>query len=654
MKASIFFSLVIPDIPTVIPSEPLRATRDLCPILVIFFLVGLCSFFIPTPLRAAEIITTAPAVFDFKAKARDILPEKIILTNKSDVKLNIYTFVNNVLAATGEAKFLDPVAADHSSSLANWILISRGVLELAPGEKKAIDFSVEVNMRAKPGIYHAIISFAAGATRAEAEANLNGAAKININLEVLDNAKEIMEIKKFMPDKNIFSKFPVSFSYTLANSGDRSLLPTGRILIYNRRGEEVSVIVINPKAANIEPQTSKNFQAVWPDGKDFGKYKALLNIEYGNGQRKTLHDVIFFWVIPWQKLLIIFGGAGMLLTIFVFWQQKKRYAATSIIILLMVLFGYPISKAHAFEKLTLTITPPLFQMAIGPGEVWRSSLKIVNTNPYDLTVYAGTMNFEAGGEEGQGRFVPILESDASSFSLAKWIEITPDPIFIPQGKSVDIPFTVRIPPEAEAGGHYAAILVGTRPQNENQNGANILVSSQVSSLFLVRINGDVREEGYIQEFKTDRKFYEKPDIDFILRFANTGNVHLKPQGEIAIFNLWGREMGKIMINEKSDFGNVLPRSARKFIFNWQRDFNILEAGRFKAVAVISYGEDARQNVSHVVYFWVLPGKPLLVTLISFLTFVLIIIFLIRRYVKRSLASLEQRIIFANQPRAKKK
>ena len=105
-----------------------------------------------------EIITASPAVFDFKAKARDILPEKIILTNKSDVKLNVYTFVNNILATTGEAKFLDPGTADYSSSLANWISISRGVLELAPGEKKEIDFSIEVNMRAKPGIYHAIIS----------------------------------------------------------------------------------------------------------------------------------------------------------------------------------------------------------------------------------------------------------------------------------------------------------------------------------------------------------------------------------------------------------------------------------------------------------------------------------------------------------------
>lgn len=335
---------------------------------------------------------------------------------------------------------------------------------------------------------------------------------------------------------------------------------------------------------------------------------------------------------------------------------KIIFIAAIIIGLPAVLFGYPTGKANAFDKLTLTITPPLFQMAISPGEVWRSSLKIVNTNPYDLTVYAGTMNFEAGGEEGQGRFVPILESDASRVSmdgtrhdsaessLAKWIEITPDQIFIPQGKSADVPFTVRIPPDAEAGGHYAAILVGTRPQNENANGANVLVSSQVSSLFLVRVNGDIREEGYIQEFRTSRTFYENPDIDFILRFANTGNVHLKPQGEIAIFDMWGREMGKISINEKSDFGNVLPRSARKFIFNWQRESNILEVGRFKAVAAISYGEDARQNISRVVYFWILPGKPLLVIAISFLAFILIIIFLIRLYVKKSLAGLEQRII----------
>lgn len=292
--------------------------------LTVSLLAGLCGFFTTTPVQAAEIMTATPAVFDFKAKARDILKEKIVLENKSDFKLNVYTFVNNILAATGEAKFLDPAAADHSSSLANWISISRGVMDLAPGEKKEIDFLVEVNMRASPGIYHAAISFAAGATRAEAETNLNEATRVNINLEVLDSTKEGLEIKKFMPDKTVFSQFPVSLSYTLENSGDRSLLPIGRILIYNRKGEEVSVISLNPEAISIEPQTSKNFKAVWRDGKDFGKYKAILNIEYGNGKHKTLYDVIFFWVIPWQKLLVIFGIIGILPTIFIFWRQKKN------------------------------------------------------------------------------------------------------------------------------------------------------------------------------------------------------------------------------------------------------------------------------------------------------------------------------------------
>lgn len=291
-------------------------------------LAGLCGFLIPRHLQAAEIIAVAPALFDFKAKARDILQEKIILANKSGIKLNIYAFVNNVLAASGEEKFMDPAAADYSSSLANWIAISRGVSDLDPGGKKEIDFSIEINMRAKPGVYHAMISFAAGATRAEAEANLKEAARININLEVLDSAKESLEIKKFAPDKSIFSKFPVSISYTLENNGDRSLLPAGRLLIYNRQGEEVSVISLNPEAINIEPRRSNLFKIIWPDGKNFGRYKALLNIEYGNGQRKnkTLHDVIFFWVVPWQKLFVLFGGASMLLIIFIFWRQKKQYA----------------------------------------------------------------------------------------------------------------------------------------------------------------------------------------------------------------------------------------------------------------------------------------------------------------------------------------
>lgn len=310
----------------VFPFVILNRAKNLCPVLAAIFLAGLYVFLIFASVQAAEIIMVAPAVIDLKAKPRDILKDKIILENKSDAKLNIYPFVNNILADSGEERFLNPAAADQSSSLANWISISRGVLDLSPGEKKEMDFLIEVNMRAKPGIYHAVISFAAGATRDAAEADLKDAGRININLEVLDNAKEALAIKKFMPDKNFFSKFPVSIFYTLENSGDRPILPTGRIRIYNRRGEEVSVIELNSEAVNVEPQTSEFFKVIWPDGKVFGRYKALLDIEYGTRERKILYDAIFFWVIPWQKLLILFGGIGILPIIFIFWRQKRMLA----------------------------------------------------------------------------------------------------------------------------------------------------------------------------------------------------------------------------------------------------------------------------------------------------------------------------------------
>ncbi len=296
------------------------------------------------------------------------------------------------------------------------------------------------------------------------------------------------------------------------------------------------------------------------------------------------------------------------------------------------------SIAGAEEKLTLTITPPLFQLTIGPGGIWSSSVKIVNTNSYDLTLYASVMNFEANGEGGSGKFTPIIEdgNEASVNSLAQWIEVSKKPIFIPKEKSAEIPFSVRIPENAPPGGHYAAILVGTQPLSDKSEGPVIRVSSLVSSLLFVRIKGDVREEGNIREFSTGKTFYQKPEVDFTLRFENIGNVHLQPQGDIVIYNMWGKERGKILINQKTHFGNVLSKSVRKFEFEWQGEAHPLEVGRYTAVVTLAFGKEARQNISATTYFWVVPLKSTLGILGSFIAFILFMAWAIRAYIKRVL------------------
>ena len=295
----------------------------------------------------------------------------------------------------------------------------------------------------------------------------------------------------------------------------------------------------------------------------------------------------------------------------------------------------------AEESLSVSVTPPLFQLSIGPGEFWASSIKVVNNNAYDVAYYAEAVDFAAEGEDGKSKINPFFESseeENNTFSLASWIDVSSEPTFIPKGTSREIPFSVRIPADAEPGGHYAAILVGTQPGGtSNSTGPAVRVSSFVSSLLFVRVKGDVVEKGRIREFTTAKSLYQKPEADFLLRFENTGNVHLHPQGDITIYNMWGKERGAVQINEDSNFGNVLPQSTRKFEFTWMNESDPFDIGRYSAVVTLAYGEEAKQNTTATAYFWVVPVVPVALALGVCVLFFASIFWFIRLYVRRALA-----------------
>lgn len=321
----------------------------------------------------------------------------------------------------------------------------------------------------------------------------------------------------------------------------------------------------------------------------------------------------------------------------------NRIASRSLFVLLFVgaLFSIPASLSYAETgDLTVSVTPPLFQLAIGPGEFWASTLKIVNTNEYDVYYYATVVNFESSGEGGVASFSPVIEEfddpELNAATLANWIRITKEPIFVPRGQSVEVPFEVKIPENASPGGHYAAILIGTKPPEFEGGGPTIGISSYVSSLMFVKIKGDVIEKARIREFVSEKTLYDRPEANFLLRFENLGTVHLRPQGVITIYNMWGKERGKVEINQKTNFGNVLPGTIRKFTFSWAGEFSPLDIGPYRAVVGLQYGDQVKQNVSATTYFWVVPIVPVAVTLFVFTIMVASATYLIRRYVRRVL------------------
>lgn len=269
-------------------------------------------------LAHAQSLVAVPAIIDLEGQPRDILKASVTLDNRSETYIEVYPFINSISAEYGRQEFVDPATADSASSLANWIELSRASIILKAREKKTIEFAVNVHLRAQPGNYHAVVSFARGSTRDEAERNLRNALQVPVNVEVLENIKERLQLKRFAPHNVFSAAFPVLFDVVIANVGNREVMPTGEMRIYDRKGEEVAILPVQ-SPSSIAPGTTLSLTVAWdepnPDSLlakaglgigDWGRYKALVDLEYGSSGRGTVQDTVFFWVLPWHVLLIVF------------------------------------------------------------------------------------------------------------------------------------------------------------------------------------------------------------------------------------------------------------------------------------------------------------------------------------------------------------
>jgi len=280
----------------------------------LYVIASIFAFFaFPVLTYAAEYFSVTPLVVDEKGKPRDILKGQVVVTNNTNRVINVYASVNNFDANDGTQDFIDRSQVELSGSLANWIEISRGVIEIGPAETKQVPFLIHINLNADPGVYHATISFSEGSNRESAENENNENKKeIAVNVEVLDDAKEFLQLSRFAPDSNFFTGSSAAFSYFLENNGNRSLRPEGEIRVYNRKGEEVAVLDANGDGAEFLPEKGGQLAAVWNiDKGGFGKYKAYLDLKYGNDQKGSINDTIYFWVIPWKEILMIFVGLSV-------------------------------------------------------------------------------------------------------------------------------------------------------------------------------------------------------------------------------------------------------------------------------------------------------------------------------------------------------
>lgn len=299
--------------------------------------------------------------------------------------------------------------------------------------------------------------------------------------------------------------------------------------------------------------------------------------------------------------------------------MKKIFLPILLVVGVMV-FGFGIKSALAYKIEDLSNVPVANDFVLGGGkiELWmdagdESTKELMITNRLGRT-----MDFKIDIEDFKGsrnieETIVLLGEEKGPYSLRDYLKPEITEFTLNHGQRMILPVKISIPQNAEPGGLYGSVLVTTNPpktemevEKEKAKGGVRLIS-RLSSLFFIRVKGEVKEEGMLKDFQLEKKYYEKGPIPFQILFENNGNVHLTPYGLIEIRNLLGKKVGEIQL----DPWFSLPDSLRLREAKWDREFLF---GRYTALASINRGyQDIIDQKS--IEFWVLPWKIILAGLV---------------------------------------
>lgn len=287
------------------------------------------GFFLLPTLAFASNIEISPKVIDIKGRPREISHHAITIKSKTSSILSMFVWAIDVDQSKGALSKEDMSGTNTNSqttSPSRWLEISRSISVL-PKEEQTIPLQLQIPGQVKPGIYHVALKFSTGETQNDAMQCAACTEDVSINIEVTEDIREKLQLYSFAAMKNIFVQPKADFNFSVENTGNKTVVPSGKIRIFDNSGKEVGLIDVNIEGKQIEPKAKDMLAASWAAKGKFGKYKALLDVNYG--QRGTMQDVVYFWVIPWTRLITFVFTIALVMIITMLFVRSRGMARPS-------------------------------------------------------------------------------------------------------------------------------------------------------------------------------------------------------------------------------------------------------------------------------------------------------------------------------------
>lgn len=269
------------------------------------------------------------------------------------------------------------------------------------------------------------------------------------------------------------------------------------------------------------------------------------------------------------------------------------------------------------------VGPGRTEVRVNPGETVTRYITVANRIAAGRA-FSFSVEDMSGTADGSESIV-LLGDQNGPYSLRDYISFPTESVTLDLNTRATIPVTISMPPDAEPGGYYGAVLVSTfeaSPEGSG-GGARSPMIARVGTLFFITVPGETDIEGELIDVSTtnDQVWYQSGPVDFNILFENRGSIHLNPYGEVRVTNLLGDEIGFV----KLDPWFVLPKSLRVREVTWDREFLL---GRYNFTVQINRGYDDVVDVESFV-IWVLPWKIVLGVFLS----IFFVLFIIRFFFK---------------------
>lgn len=340
----------------------------------------------------------------------------------------------------------------------------------------------------------------------------------------------------------------------------------------------------------------------------------------------------------------------------------KKLFLFSLVIMMGIAGFLGVKHAQAQQAgLNLTVSPTLMDLSVDPGAKITQTFRVRNNGSTPLTLHIQVDKLSPDSQNGQ--VLPLVAQKSDTF--ISWMQFDQTNYKANPGEWKDITFTINIPKDA-AFGYYYALRIG-QDSKDVKTTANTKILGEVIVPVLVNVkNPGAKADAQLVSFTPSSFINEYLPVSFQTTIKNTGNVHLKPHGNIFINAVGDKNLGILDINQ--GLGNVLPGGSRTFSSSWDDGFLVQEPiiedgvakldknnkpathivinwnkltsfriGKYTAHMLFVYDNGKRDvSVEATTTFWVFPWKVIIGLLVVIIGLIFIIRLWLKWYVKRQI------------------